>query len=189
MIRFPYRERKTAQAAAHLLALNGGEMHYLLLIKLLYLADRHALINVGRPITGDWLVSMDYGPVLSQTLTLISPGVNPDNGVGHDWYEYISEPTADKKVGPLKQNAESDELSESDLDTLGHIFETYGGWDRWKLSKWTHTLPEWRDPHGSSLQIAPETILREAGKSEEDVERIRNDGEEALFVRQFLVAR
>ena len=38
---------------------------YIKLIKLLYLADRAALIETGSPITGDRYVSMKFGPVLS----------------------------------------------------------------------------------------------------------------------------
>src|SRR3972149_552546 len=105
MIRFPFRERKAAQAAAHLLRLHGGAMYYILLIKLLYLADRQSLIETGQPITGDRLVSMDWGPVVSQTLTLISPGVNPESSIGREWYSYVSEPT-DYKVSGLRAQPE-----------------------------------------------------------------------------------
>jgi len=47
-------------------------MNYLKLMKLLYLADRESMRRNGRPISGDRYVSMDHGPVLSQTLNLIN---------------------------------------------------------------------------------------------------------------------
>ena len=52
-------------------------MSYMKLIKLLYLADREALLRWGRPITFDAYVSMDRGPVLSSVLDLINGGTAP----------------------------------------------------------------------------------------------------------------
>ena len=46
-----FNEAKATQAAARLLFLRGGTMSYVKLIKLLYLADREALIRWGRPVT------------------------------------------------------------------------------------------------------------------------------------------
>jgi uncharacterized phage-associated protein len=46
-------------------------MSFLKLIKLMYLADRRALLEQGRSITFDRYVSMDHGAVLSQTYNLI----------------------------------------------------------------------------------------------------------------------
>ena len=63
-----YREDGSTQAAARLLKRAGGPMSHMKLIKLLYLADRRALVRWGRPITCDWYVSMPQGPVPSFTL-------------------------------------------------------------------------------------------------------------------------
>ncbi len=69
-MRLRFNERKATQAAAHLLKLRGGEMSFMKLINLLYLADRSALLQWVRPITTDSYVSMDRGPVLSRVLDL-----------------------------------------------------------------------------------------------------------------------
>ena len=74
---FFFDERKAAQAASVLLDRHEGRMPYIKLLKLLYLADREALIETGLPITGDRFVSLKFGPVLSRVLDLIkdsSPG-------------------------------------------------------------------------------------------------------------------
>ena len=160
-------------------------MWYLALLKMLYLADRQALIETGRPITGDRLVALDLGPVVSRTYTLISLGSMPDSG-GDDWYEYVSEARG-KKVEGVKADPEKDELSDYEIEVLDDIYDNYGAWDRWALSEWTHTLPEWRDPHGSSLPINPEDILRSVGKSSDEIARIADDAEENLFIRTFVV--
>ena len=66
-----FREDKASQVAAIFLKLRGGRMNHLKLMKLLYLAEREALIRLGRPIIFDYCVSMDHGPVLCQTLNLL----------------------------------------------------------------------------------------------------------------------
>ena len=75
--RLPFNEKKATQAAAHLLKLRGGKMSYMKLIKLLYLADREAILAWGRPITTDGYASMDRGPVLSRVLDLATDGEDP----------------------------------------------------------------------------------------------------------------
>src|SRR5207249_3792384 len=75
--RIRFNERKATQAAAHLLRLRGGSMSYLKLIKLLYLADREALLRWGRPISTDCYMAMDRGPVLSRVLDLATDGEDP----------------------------------------------------------------------------------------------------------------
>jgi uncharacterized phage-associated protein len=71
-VRFTFNERKAIQAAGRLIQLAGGEMNYLALMKLLYLVDREALFHLGRPITGDKVVAMKHGPVLSRIFDLVS---------------------------------------------------------------------------------------------------------------------
>lgn len=176
MIKFPFSERKAAQSAAYLVHLHGGSMNYMALIKLLYLADRRALIERGLPITGDYMVSMPQGPVLSRVLDLINMG-KPE--LPTSWFEYLSEPRAynvRSVVSVTDKTAE--ELSPYELRLLREIHAAYGHLDRFKLRDLTHTLPEWTDPRGSSYPIPPEDILRAANKSEEEIERIAGDAAE-----------
>jgi len=83
-------------------------MSYLKLIKLLYIIDREALLRWGRPLTGDRYVSMDHGPVLSQTLNLITEEPRPDE---HNDLAETHLPAGELRVR-LKNPAASDELSE-----------------------------------------------------------------------------
>jgi uncharacterized phage-associated protein len=57
-VRFPFDERKAAQAAAYLLKKHDGRLNFMKLIKLLYLADRKSLLENGKPITGDRMLAM-----------------------------------------------------------------------------------------------------------------------------------
>lgn len=71
MRRTLFNEKRTTQAAAFFLFKAGGKLPVLKLMKLLYLAERESYRQYGEPISGDNLVSMPHGPVLSQTLNLM----------------------------------------------------------------------------------------------------------------------
>ena len=50
-------------------------------------------------------------------------------------------------------------LSKGEIDILEEIWTEYGVWDRRDLVRFTHSLPEWIDPVGSSLTISFQEIL------------------------------
>jgi uncharacterized phage-associated protein len=177
-MRFPFREKKSAQAAAHLLARHGGSLNYMVLIKLLYLSDRRALVESGMPITGDQPFSMPHGPVLSKILDLINMGREDHASV---WFEYVSEPR-DYDVALVIPNPDTSELSEYELRVLDSVDEQFGRLDKWRLRDLTHKLPEWVDPKGSSIPIQFKTILEASDKTKEDIERISADARELEFL-------
>src|SRR6266700_2113944 len=84
-----FNETKATQAAAQFLRLRGGGMSFIKLIKLLYLADREALIRWGRPITTDSYVSMDNGPVVNRMYSLIRD--EPAPSCVNIWSRFISD--------------------------------------------------------------------------------------------------
>lgn len=185
MIRFQFNEAKTTQATALLLKENGGKMNYMKIIKLLYLADREALSRWARPITGDSYVSMDNGPVLSKVLDKINSGRNP-SGIKPYWHKYISSPEG-YKIKLLKREPRFDELSKREKELLLSIFEKYKEYDQWQMVKICHdTLPEWRDPEGTSIPIRIEDILREVNKTEKDISLIEEEVANLNYVRAIL---
>ena len=178
---FFFDERKAAQAASVLLERHGGSMPYIKLIKLLYLADREALIETGLPITGDRFVSMKYGPVLSRVLDLIKEPSPAEDSV---WHGYIVRSGYD---AVLVDSAESDHLSEYDESVLQGIFESYGGGKEWDVVTRTHALPEWTDPGRSAIPIDPEDILRFAGFSDEEVQTATTEAAATYKLRTHMV--
>jgi len=176
-MKFVFNDRKTAQAAAYLLKRHDGSLPYIVLIKLLYLADRQSLLDRGYPITGDRMVSMPKGPVLSEVLNLISYGSFQEVKTSSAWFEYVSDPVQ-YEVALATQDPDQDELSRNEIGLLDQIYEQYGKMDRWALVEFTHHLPEWTDPQGSSLQIRPEEILLGAGRSQDEVTRLSADADE-----------
>ena len=181
-MRFVFDEHKAAQAASILLDRHDGVMPYIKLIKLLYLADRAALIETGMPITGDRFVSVKYGPVLSKVLDLIEEPKPAEDSV---WHNYVARKHFDVRlVG--KTNA--DRLSAYELDLLNEITETYGRWRPWAVVNLTHALPEWRDPGETSLPIEPADILRYSGYSEQAVEMAQEQANATYSLRRHLAA-
>ena len=119
-MKFVFSERKAAQAAACLIRLGGGRMDYGRLIKLLYLADRQSLIGSGAPITGDRMVSLDYGPVLSKILDMSQV---TSSGELAEWHEYIKDEPQPRFLSVANDNRNTDELSEFELAVLGDVHQ------------------------------------------------------------------
>lgn len=169
-MQFVFDERKAAQAAAYLLRLHGGPMPYIKLIKLLYLVDRRTFVETGYPTTGDRFVAMPHGPVLSRVLDLITWGRREADS---PWSTYVSQPMnyCVMAIGPPDEGR----LSEYDRTTIDAILDEFGAMDPWELVDYTHTLPEWSDPGGSSVGIDPRVILRNAGCSDEAIAAIESE--------------
>jgi uncharacterized phage-associated protein len=185
MIRFKFNEIKTTEAVALLLKENGGRMNYMKLIKLLYLADREALSRWARPITGDVYVSMDRGPVLSKVLDIINSGKDPE--VDSYWHKYISPPVSYEIL--IIDTPAVNVLSKREKELLLSIYEKYKPFDEWQMVKICHdTLPEWRDPEGSSMPIRIEDILRELNKTERDIALIEDEVSDLNYVAAILHA-
>jgi uncharacterized phage-associated protein len=160
-----FNEQKVTEAAAFLLELRGGCMHYIKLLKLLYIADRQAFAEWGVPISNDNYVSMDSGPVLSQTYNLIKDG-------GRFWSEYISAPFGDYEVElsiPLQKRKK---LSLAEEEILKKVFTEYGYENRWTIVDYMHTLPEWKNPGGSSIPISISDILQALNEPEQNIQAI-----------------
>lgn len=85
-VRFPFRERKAAQAAARLLRRHARPMPAERLAALLYLADRRALLETGYPVTGDRWIPTHRGPAPQRVLQLLDAPANASS----IWSGYIS---------------------------------------------------------------------------------------------------
>ncbi|MBU7584704.1 MAG: SocA family protein [Nostoc sp. TH1S01] len=170
-IQFRFHPEKAVEAAATFLKLHGKSMKYLGLLKMLYIADRIALERMDQPITGDHYVSMDYGPVLSGVYDLIK-GQPVDDALPL-WSKYIS-PRNTNFVELLKDPG-NEELCEEEEEIIQEVYKTFGHLDPFHVAEWTHDLPEWQNPHGSAIPIPVEEILKNVGKSEEEIEEIRQE--------------
>ena len=170
MMRFMFNEKKAAQAAAYLLRRKGGTLDKLVLLKTLYMADRRTLLEEGKPITGDRMVAMDHGPVLSVVLNLM----NRTPGPGSMWARLIEPPDSDDDVRlKVGANSDTDELSRYELRVLDEELAKYGDMEPYALADHLHKIcPEWRLPNGAVHDIEYVDLLRKNGKSEADIKGI-----------------
>ncbi|MEL6439293.1 MAG: Panacea domain-containing protein [Cyanobacteria bacterium J06621_8] len=171
-IQFKFHPEKAVQAAALLLKFNGGSIKYLGLLKMLYIADRIALERLEMPITGDCYCSMKYGPVLSKVYDLIK-GHHVDNALPL-WSKFIAPRQSDYYIS-LRQNPGKDELCEEEEEILEDVYLRFGVLDPFTVAEWTHGLPEWQQPEpiNSMIPISVADILHNVGKSDAEIEEIR----------------
>jgi uncharacterized phage-associated protein len=168
----PFDEAKATQAAAAILRMRGGRMHYIKLIKLLYLVDREALLNWGTPVTTDHWVAMKNGPVGSNVLNLITEETREKP----IWSRYIS-PPRDWIVELLAQDElPNDRLSRAEENLIKRVFDEYGHRNRWDLiDNVMHKLPEWTNPGGSSTPISVRDILESEHEDPEEIKAITRE--------------
>ena len=139
-------------------------MSHLKLMKLLYLSDREAMERYGFPMSGDCIVAMTHGPVLSRTLDLMDGNVEslPDG-----WDSLISakenhELSLNTSVVPM----DLDELSQADIEVLEAVWVGFGFMGKYQIRDYTHVhCPEWIDPNGSSYPIPYERVFQALGRS------------------------
>lgn len=144
----------------------GRSMDLYRLIKLLYIADRRSLVETGYTITGDKMVSMKYGTVLSTVYDAIK-----DPEKFPVWSEHVGRDNGNSVV-LLVEEPDVGELSRYEKRLLGEVHSEFGAYSFSEDKDYTHELPEYHDPGDSSWPIAPEDILRSAGGSEEEIQRV-----------------
>jgi len=174
---FRFDVRKAAEAAAFLLNREPGRaMTRIRLIKLLYLADRRSLELTGRPITGDRVVAMKHGPVLSNTYDCIKGEcVHQSVWDAH----FVSEGHTIRLVSAPDILS----LSRCDCDILEDVYSKYAALDEWAIVDETHNLPEWHDPGNTSVNIPYATILGAVGRGDQAEQILRDASADAAVDR------
>src|SRR5438132_4968220 len=126
-MRFRFHFQRTLQAAAELLKASPvRRMNYMRLLKLLYIAERETLAGHAHPITGDQVIAMERGPVLSQTYNLIL-----GNSAGAaEWAHFVQRDHYDVV---LVNDPGSGQLSPVVRAKLREVLERYQDKDEWDM--------------------------------------------------------
>lgn len=183
-----FSEQKVAQMAAFFLGQTGnGRMSHLKLIKLLYLADRLAVKNLGWPMSEDLLVSMPHGPVLSHTLNLINGHAQSMPG---GWDSWISDKeNHEVSLRDPFDRASLTELSPAELDVLAQVWADFGHMGKWEVRDWTHeNCAEWQDPAGSSKVIGYEELAKAVGLDQEAAEAMAKEIQSRKTIDEILAS-
>lgn len=169
MLRNLFSEAKAAQVAAYFLIRTKGSMPLLKLMKLMYLAERRSFQEYGEGISGDRLVSMQQGPVMSITLDLMNGAIESAAG---GWESWIAD-RAEHQISLRDDKRDSTEddllaLSDADLAVLKQTWDEFGRLNKFQLVDYTHAhCPEWQDPEGSMIPMKPEELFGALGFSAE----------------------
>lgn len=154
----PFDTTKVVQAAEVLIKAHEGRISRLRLLKLLYIADREALRETLRPITGDRVVAMDHGPVLTRTYDLVK-SQSPDSDL---WNRHI------KCSGPqdleLVETAGNGKLSKYEMEKLNDVSERHRRMNDYDIAIETHEFAEWRrnQPDRGKSRLIPLAHILEA---------------------------
>jgi uncharacterized phage-associated protein len=175
-LRFAYDEAKSGELAACFVQLAGTSVPMLKLLKLMYLADRTSLVESGFTITGDAMVAMDKGPVLSLSYN----GLKPQSARPLPFVTNTGE------VHLASSPPEDGRLSDYEIGVARRIWAKFGRMTGQQLIAYLHReAPEWKaPPHGSSTTIDPADILRAAGKSEEEIAAVAAEAEYFVSLEQ-----
>lgn len=125
MLRFKFHQEKAIASVLYLatsLQSKGiKKIGFHKIFKLLYFAEKKHLVKYGRPITGDFFVAMDYGPVPSAIYDMLK-SVKGDSPLiaAATFSEYFH--VVSHFITP-KQQPDLDEFSESDLECLAASIE------------------------------------------------------------------
>lgn len=161
---FRFDSEKTLQAIGVLLAHSGSNKrdNYMRILKLLYMADRRSIGEMGRPITGDKFVAMKRGPVLTRTYNIIKE----EDSESQVWAHYIAKKRYDIL---LIQNPGIGKLSRYEIELLQTICEENQDLDEWAMVEKTHGFQEWKqnNPGESSKSIPLSDVLGALGKQDE----------------------
>jgi hypothetical protein len=125
---------------------------------------------------------MKYGPVLSGVYDLIK-GQPVDDALPL-WSEYIS-PGYTHFVELIKDPG-NDELCEEEEEIIQEVYQTFGHLNPFHIAEWTHDLPEWKGSHNYSISISVEDILKNIGKTEEEIEEIRQIAVREVYLDEVL---
>jgi uncharacterized phage-associated protein len=171
---------KIIQAASVLLRCEHKQMSYLRLLKLLYIADREALKEVGRPILGTRPVAMKHGPLHSIVYDLIK-GQHLEEPL---WSQYIER---DRYQLKLVQDPGVGNLSRYEIKKLTDVCERYAHVDDWALAELTHEFAEWQKNYRehTAVPISLDDILDALGRSADKAAILQDAADEATYRQVF----
>lgn len=174
-----FNATKILQEIIYLLHMNNDRMNLLKLMKELYLIDRLSISERDTSVSGDSFYSMPHGPILSATLNLL-------NSLTHNSFGEYLEAIETKRFPDIsiKKTIDFDLLSEKEKEYIQNISDSFKNFSAKEIENYTHELPEWEDPKGSSKKIKFRDIMKALGSTESEIQEAK---EEYEFINQIMV--
>jgi len=142
MIDFVVDKAKAIEALIYV-ASRKGQVTRFSAAKILYFADLEHLQNFGRPITGDYYVAMENGPVPSFVYDVLKGTSSPSDKA---LVETAIAPVDGANFPTVKALRDPDLVvfSKSDLNALDHAIEHVGARSFGSISDETHKHTGWK---------------------------------------------
>lgn len=151
---------KAAQVAAFFVA-REPHIEKLKLIKLVYLAERRALSQYGRPMLYDEFYSLKDGPICSSTLN----GINGELDAS-TWSSLIALDSNGRNVHPVREvgRDDLDEVSDAEMDVLESVWAEFKDFTSSQIRNWTHKhCPEYTEVEKGRVPISYADVLKALG--------------------------
>ncbi|MDZ4858399.1 MAG: Panacea domain-containing protein [Candidatus Hydrogenedentes bacterium] len=180
---FTFRLSKVVQEVGVILRdAPNHRFNYTMLLKMLYLADRESLKEVGQPISGDTPVAMPRGPVLSRICDLIRESPQISDEQGEYWNKFFETRGYDLV---LKSHPDTSYLSEYEVKKLQTIFAQYKDKSLQQMLDYVGNLPEVsKNKRGASSKNNPlEDIVVAIGRENELPEIEQNRKEDDFLTK------
>ncbi len=181
MLTYRFNFPKAFQATAVVLREHRSQMDFVRLLKLLYIADRELLAEIGRTLTGDRAEALERGPVLTTVYDLVK-GRGPDAEQAQ-WSAAIRK--ADGSVA-LTKAVPTGKLTKAEEEKLHVVCERFRNTSTPDLIELTHKFAEWVEAYeaGPSSPINWEVALSSQGLGDlvPEVHRVQEDRERAEAV-------
>lgn len=185
-VNFRFDVAKATEAVGQLLAREGGSINIMKAVKLVYLLDRLSLARRGIPVVGGAYFSLPNGPITSELLDLINSG----RLWGHQncrWEEFMSD-RQDHEIALIKDPGH-DHLSDSEMELIDALYREHGSKNQWELRAWCHEhCEEWTPLEQGRERIELERIGRAVGKTEQQIDRLKEEAEELEFLAKALAS-
>ena len=179
-VNFRFDITKATETACQFLKREGGSINIMKLVKLVYLLDRLSVAKRGVPVVGGAYFSLPNGPITSEFLDLINSGGLWGVKECH-WDEFLSA-RQNHEVALIKE-ASRDHLADSEMDLIEAIYQEHGKKNQWELVHWCHEhCDEWTPLEQGRERIAVDRIARAVGKTDEQIERLKEQTEELHFL-------
>lgn len=149
------KEETTVQAIAYLVRISQQSLSKLVLLKLLYLADRYHLRKYGRTILNDRYLAMPYGPVASKAKDTIENRLRDEYALQYVRVSMIAYKHKPYEVVSAHGSEPLGWLSPTDteaLDAAWKVSETQRD-----LVKFTHKFPEWKK-HDAAIKAGATNV-------------------------------
>jgi len=168
--------KKATEVACQFLKREGGTINIMKLVKLVYLLDRLSVARRGIPVVGGTYFSLPNGPITSELLDLINTG-SLWGAKECNWEEFISD-RQDHNVTMAKEPP-PDHLAPAELDLIDAVYREHGTKDQFELRDWCHEhCEEWMPLEQGRDRIPLERLARAVGKSDEQINRLKEETEE-----------